>query len=74
MTSGPHGARTSPSLREAQQKYHFLFALKETEAPEVSSKPTAETGLEPEPQPPAEAREAVLRGWREGTEGVEVEA
>lgn len=40
---------------EAQQKYHFLFALKETEAPEVSSRPTAETGLEREPQPPAEA-------------------
>ena len=59
---------------EAQQKYHFLFALKETEAPEVASRPTAETGLEPEPQPPAEAGEAVLRGWQEGTEGAEVEA
>lgn len=59
---------------EAQQKYHFLFTLKETETPEVASRPTAETGLEPEPQPPAEAGEAVLRGWREGTEGAEVKA
>lgn len=43
---------------EAQQKHHFLFTLKETEAPEVTGRPAAEAGLEPGPQPPVEAGEA----------------
>lgn len=55
---------------EAQQKYHFLFALKETEAPEVSSRPTAETGLEREPQPPAEAGRPCLGAGGRGQRGL----
>lgn len=74
LTSEPYGARHSPSLWGSPAKISFPFHSQGDRGPRGLQQAHSRNRTGTQASASSRGGEAVLRGWREGTEGAEVEA